>query len=212
MDNCFTIDVHIGTGLNTSFHATSKLTLFQIVYKREPSPLLRFEKGTIASAMEQQLLERDSILDELKSQLLKAQVQMKELADRKWRDVQFDMGDMVYVKIRPNRQKRLAKRLNEKLSPRFYGPFPVEKRIGNVAYKLSLPLSSAVHPLFHVSQLHKAEGAIRETLNIPDQLSAKLEMKVSLEFLLGIRPGTGKNLRNLDILIPWKELPPLEAT
>ena len=137
---------------NTSFHTSSKLTPFQIVYKCEPPPLLRFERGTTTvSAIKQQLLEQDSIIDELKSQLLKAQARMMELADRKRRDVQFDVGDMVYVKIRPYRQKRLAKRLNEKLSPRFYGSFPVEKRIGNVTYKLSLPLSSAIHPMFHVS-------------------------------------------------------------
>jgi len=89
---------------------------------------LRFEKGTTAvSAIKQQLLEWNSILDELKSQLLKAQVWMKELADRKRRDVQFDVGDMVYVKIWPYRQKMLAKRLNEKLSPRVYGSFHGEE-------------------------------------------------------------------------------------
>lgn len=33
---------------NTSFHVSSRLTPFQIVYGREPPPLLRFEKGTMA--------------------------------------------------------------------------------------------------------------------------------------------------------------------
>ena len=42
-----------------------------------------------------------------------------------------------------------------KLSPRYYEPFRVLKRVGNVAYKLELPEHSKVHPVFHVSRLCK---------------------------------------------------------
>jgi len=39
-----------------------------------------------------------------------------------------------------------------------------------------------------------------------------MEIKVEPEFLLGVRLGTGKKLRSLDVLIQWKGLPPLEAS
>lgn len=47
--------------------------------------------------------------------------------------------------------KSLAKRLNEKLSPRYCGPYQVEAWVGQVAYKLDLPDSTFTHPMFHVS-------------------------------------------------------------
>ena len=43
-----------------------------------------------------------------------------------------------------------------KLSPRYIGPFEVLERVGEVAYRLALPLSLVgVHTVFHVSMLRK---------------------------------------------------------
>ncbi|XP_070054819.1 uncharacterized protein [Nicotiana tomentosiformis] len=50
-------------------------------------------------------------------------------------------------------------RKNGKLSHRYIGLFEVLQRIGEVAYKLSLPSClSSVHQVFHVSMLQKYVG------------------------------------------------------
>ena len=44
----------------------------------------------------------------------------------------------------------------EKLAPQYIGPFPITERIGSMAYRLLLPAQfSAIHDVFHVSQLRK---------------------------------------------------------
>ena len=47
------------------------------------------------------------------------------------------------------------KGIPEKLKKRFVGPFKVEQRIGQQAYKLSLPENWKIHPVFHISLLKR---------------------------------------------------------
>jgi len=42
---------------------------------------------------------------------------------------------------------------------RYFGPFSIIERIGPVAYKLFLPSSAHIHPVFHVSVVKKCEGS-----------------------------------------------------
>ena len=44
---------------------------------------------------------------------------------------------------------------DNKLSTKYYGHYKVLQNIGTMAYKLELPASSRVHPIFHVSCLDK---------------------------------------------------------
>lgn len=78
---------------------------------------------------------------------------MKKYVDLKRREVEYVVGDMVFLKIRPYQQILLRRKRNEKLSPKFLGPYKIIKRIGSIAYKLELPSNTMIHPVFHVSQL-----------------------------------------------------------
>lgn len=99
------------------------------------------------------------MLDELKLNLVRSQLRMQEIKNRKRRDVEFEEGELVYLKLQPYRQKSLARRPFEKLATGFYGSFPVTQRVGKVGYRLQLPPDCKLHQVFHVSQLKQAFGS-----------------------------------------------------
>jgi hypothetical protein len=97
-----------------------------------------------------------------------AQTQQKSYADKRRRDLSFEIGDFVYVKVSPMRGTRRFK-VKGKLAPRYVGPFKVIDRKGEVAYQLELPSQlSDVHDVFHVSQLKKCLRVPEEQLPIDE--------------------------------------------
>ncbi|XP_019150573.1 PREDICTED: uncharacterized protein LOC109147369 [Ipomoea nil] len=84
-----------------------------------------------------------------------AQDRQKSYADRARRQVEFAVGDKVWLRVSPNRGVMRFGRKG-KLSPRFIGLYEILERVGNLAYRLALPMElERVHNIFHVSQLKK---------------------------------------------------------
>ena len=137
---------------NTSFHSTTQTTPFRAVYGKEPPSLRSGTPITLPNSEVDTLLQdRDIMITVLRKQLLRAQQRMNTAADHHRRDLSFEVGDSIYLKFRPYQRLSLARQLNEKLAPRFYGPFWVVQSMGKVAYKLQLPPSSNIYLIFHIS-------------------------------------------------------------
>ena len=197
---------------NTLYHTTTQSTPFWLLYGRDPPPLVRYGHGsTIVSSVEH-MEEGDGVLEELELNLHKAQDQMRATANRKRHEEHYDVGDLVYLKLPLYCQKSLAKRRNEKLSPWYYGPFPIEARVGMVAYRLTLPPSSTIHPMFHVSQLRKAVGTAPTSSSLPSQLTAEMELLVEPRTILGVRQCLTGSTFVTEVLVQWKDLLDFEAT
>ena len=79
----------------------------------------------------------------------------KSYADMKRKDIRYEIGDKVFLKVSPwKKMMRFGK--NGKLSPRFIGPYEVIEKVGPVAYRLALPLDlEKIHDVFHVSMLRR---------------------------------------------------------
>ncbi|KAA0041238.1 pol protein [Cucumis melo var. makuwa] len=83
------------------------------------------------------------------------QSRQKSYEDVRRKDLKFDVGNKVFLKVAPMKGVLRFERRG-KLSPCYVRPFEILERIGPVAYCLVLPpLLSAVHDVFHVSMLRK---------------------------------------------------------
>nr|KYP68833.1 Retrotransposable element Tf2 [Cajanus cajan] len=114
---------------NTSFHASAHCSPFEVVYGRSPPSLVRFIPGeTLVEAVAQDLKDRDEALTQLKFHLTRAQDQMTQYANVHRKSVEFQVGDYVYLKIRPHGQTSMPRKLHPKLSARYYGPYQIQKK------------------------------------------------------------------------------------
>jgi len=111
------------------------MTPLKALYGRDPPNIIKLEDD--ASPVEDvniQLKKTDTVIAELKDNLEMAKQRMRQQANKKRREVSLKVGDTAYLKISPYKLKSLAKKMNEKLSPRYYGPYKILERIGEVAY------------------------------------------------------------------------------
>jgi hypothetical protein len=104
----------------------------------------------------------------IRESLRVAQSRQKSYADHRRRELIFEVGDFVYLKVSP--MKGLCHfKVRDKLAPRFIGPFKILEKRGEVAYQLGLPPQlSDVHDVFHVSQLKKCLWVPKEKLSMED--------------------------------------------
>ena len=198
---------------NTTFHSSTGTTPFQALYGRPPPAIPRYELGsTLVGEIDEQLQRRDELLDELKQHLEASNNRTKQLADTHRRDVEYKIGDWVFLRLQPYRQKTVLRRSSQKLSHRYFGPFKVEARIGNVAYRLALPATARIHPVFHVSLLKKRVGD-EEPVSVqlpPLKESGTLRLTPAKVLQQRTVQKFGKELT--EILVQWVDLPATEAT
>jgi len=90
-------------------------------------------------AIDRSLIARENSIKMLKFHLKKAQDRMKQQVDKHRTDRTLTLGDFVYVKLQPYRQQSVVHRSSNKLSAKFFGPFPIIAKIGAVAYILHFP-------------------------------------------------------------------------
>jgi hypothetical protein len=97
-----------------------------------------------------------------------AQSRQKSYTDHRRRELSFQVGDFIYLKVSHMRGLHHFM-VQGKLAPRFIGPIKILEKRGEVGYQLELlPLLSDVHNMFHVSQLKKCLRVPEEQIPMED--------------------------------------------
>jgi hypothetical protein len=141
---------------NNSYQASLNMAPFEALYGRKcRTPLMWSEVGERTFFGPANIVEAEENVAKVRENLKIAQSRQKSYAGRKRKDVSFDVGENIYLKVSPLRgTKRFH--VKGKLAPRYVGPYPIVQRIEKVIYNLELPPELAgVHSMFHVSQLRK---------------------------------------------------------
>jgi hypothetical protein len=139
---------------NNNYQEILKMAPFELLCGRRCQTLLFWSETRERKVFGPDILqEAEKQVRMVRENLRVAQSRQKSYADHRRRELSFEVGDFVYLKVSPMRGLRHFK-VRGKLAPRFIGPFKILEKRGEVAYQLELPLQlSDVHDVFHISQL-----------------------------------------------------------
>jgi len=149
----------------------------------------------------------------IRDQLKAALDRQKSYIDLKRRDIEYAVGDKVFLKVSPwKRIMRFGRK--GKLSPRFIRPYEVLERVGPLAYLLALPLElERIHSVFHVSMLRRYRSDPSHVLSVEEiEVNPNLSYK---EEPIEILAHEVKQLRNKQISLVkvlWNHHSGQEAT
>jgi hypothetical protein len=125
------------------------------------------------------------------------QNRMKQQAYKHHIEREFEVGGWVFLRLQPCKQMSLKQQNKDnKLTPKYYGPYKILQRIGSMAYKLELPPSSCVHPIFYASCLKKVINNKIPVQTILPEINEEGKIIVYPETILETRI---KKLRNRTI-------------
>jgi hypothetical protein len=171
--------------INDSFHESVGNTPFVLNYGKRPrlpvDLVLRGEvspnaQSTATCDRADDIAKRiQTVVSDAKKCLETAQQRQKAYADRFRRDFEFAVGSQVLLSTKHINVKMKG---TSKLLPRWVGPFKVAEKISSVAYRLDLPASLKIHPVFHASLLKAYEPGRVEPPPPPEVVDGELEWQV----------------------------------
>ena len=192
--------VHVSTG-HSAFYLNAG------DHPRVPSSFLHEGESSQLEAVQEMVNRMKTALEEAQANLSRAQNRASEYANRSRRDESFEVGQEVVLSTR---NLRVDQHLPTKLRRRWIGPYTISRVISPVAYRLDLPPTWRIHPVFHVSALkafHRSpEFDRQETPPPPVMVDGEEEYEVE-----AILRHKGQGARRLYQVL-WKGYPITEAS
>jgi len=199
---------------NTSYHSATGMTLFEVTFGRKPPSIPQYLTGSSKlEAIDDLLSQREEVFELLRRKLLKAQDRMKVQADKHRRDTDYQVGEKVWVKLRPYRQTSTTGEPYSKLGKQYFGPFEITEKLGKVAYQLKLPDDAKIHPEFHVSVLKKFfnKGEQLTDMDLPPLADTSAPTAKPLAVVASKIVPSNSGPRRM-VLVQWQNEPLEEAS
>ena len=199
--------------INSLPNQSTGFSPFFLNYGHEPMTSVQLLKGNEAVKTENvaSFIKRITSDWELAKENLQRSVGLQQkYYDKRHRDVRYKVGGLVLLSTRNLKMKGIP----GKLQKRFVGPFEVIEKIGQQAYRLSLPTDWKIHPVFHISLLKDWKTAdLQEDQPAPtDDVPDVEEPYYDIERILRWRKVKRGRKFLKEYLILWKGFPVEEAS
>lgn len=152
------------------------------------------------------------ILQEAQAAMGEAQRRQALYADRSRREETYEVGERAWLSAANVTTEADKNRPSRKLGSRYLGPFRVIEKVSDVTYKLELPATMKIHPVFHVSLLKRYRESPEEFAGRaptqPPPVIVEGEEEYEVEDILDKQMRGGEE----KFLVKWKGYDQSEAT
>ncbi|KAG8492403.1 hypothetical protein CXB51_009696 [Gossypium anomalum] len=185
---------------NNSYQSSIQMAPYEALYGRKcQNPLYWTELSEKQIHGVDLIKETEEKVKVIRDCLKAASDRQKSYADLKRKEIEFQVGDKVFLKVSPWK-KILRFSRKGKLSPRFIRPYEITERIGPVAYRLALPVElERIHNVFHVSMLRRYHSDPSHVIS-PTEIEIRSDMTYEEE-PIKILAREVKQLRNKSIAL-----------
>ncbi|GAU36214.1 hypothetical protein TSUD_363690 [Trifolium subterraneum] len=183
---------------NNSFHSSIGMAPFEALYGRRcRTPLCWYESGETVVLGPDIVQETTEKIIMIQEKMKASQSRQKSYHDKKRKDVEFQEGDHVFLRVTSTTGVGRTLK-SKKLTSKFIGPYQISERIRKVAYRIALPVTlSNLHDVFHVSQLRKY---VSDPSHVIESDDIQVKDNLTIETIpLRIEGREVKKLRNKEI-------------
>ena len=154
------------------------MALYEALYGRKCRTPICWDEVGERKLNDIELIEKTTKkIQTIRERLKTAQDRQKSYTDTRRRELEFDVGDMVFLKVAHWKGVIRFQKIG-KLNQRYISPFTILERIRPVFYRLELPRDlERVHDVFHVFMLRKYISDLSHVLKAPS-----IELKEDLSF------------------------------
>lgn len=177
-------------------HESASLSPFYINNGFEPCTSFNWNASSVSpphSPQQQeahdQIQHLQQVWDLVHGNLYSAQLQQTEQANQHRQPVDFQLGDYVWLSLKPYCTQRPSKKLDDQMA----GPFHVLHLVGHM-FELNLPSSMQIHPIFSPDKLHKAamDPLPRQANEAPPPINIQGEDEWLVENIIASKVSHGR--------------------